>query len=709
MEEESKLSTTSQTDTDQKETVVNESLVMSSKNNSVSQTSIPPQQPQTTTTTTSNTQRSQQMQSQQPQQQTFPQDQQQQQQQLLQPPKVQHSMFKLFTFVIIVLPTLSSIIFPLPSTTITSNEQVGNLIIDILTVLLISWVVRYAIEWPYKWLEKLKKTKQIVINQLLHEKANNGDFTRQLLLLRKVHTFEIIALLSSLVTSMFGSLLLIWTREYTIIDKARKKMVFNNVNIALLQFWSIFRIIRSFSDILENNTMDDKHLYVTQVASKHWLQDLKEHFFPSNNSNNNSNQILMNNLLVYNREFEQLKHEITTLQKIILRLPAEKSFTPFPLNMSRSTSSSPNASSTSPNDSSTFNSVAKLDPISKSSSQQQKQQPPSRTPSNNSSSIQQPQAQRHFLSTSTLKRNPALKTIIEEDMTILFERDYNLPITPNTSLFASSKGHTQQPRRVPNYHHTVTYPRREGITYEPHSNRSEEPDGSFADIFKSPYNHLKVFFENDLQTKEYMWLKKVIWECIKKYIISGLFVQILELFYHPISTLKLVLVLIAFRIPVKLVIYYVRIHLVVPLLLVNWIIWKPFHLLAVIALGLFSATFSKSRSKTTPTPPVPYLPPVKQSIKHPTTTSPQKKRHPVAFKRMERLPPHNRDFSGMKQFRLKSPPATATNKKFDELPGFEPIRRRTGGIFSGSSSSLSAPPTINRERSGGSIALYQDS
>ena len=62
----------------------------------------------------------------------------------------------------IILPTLTSILFPI-KTTMPPSEHAGNLIIDLLTVLLLSLVVKHTIEWPYNWLRQLQKTKSNVI------------------------------------------------------------------------------------------------------------------------------------------------------------------------------------------------------------------------------------------------------------------------------------------------------------------------------------------------------------------------------------------------------------------------------------------------------------------------------------------------------------------------------------------------------------------
>ena len=68
----------------------------------------------------------------------------------------------------------------------------------------------------YNWLRQLQKTKVMLLQDMNRE---NTDKT--ILLVRK--TFEIIALISCLVSCIFSSILLIWTRQYTIIDQKERK------------------------------------------------------------------------------------------------------------------------------------------------------------------------------------------------------------------------------------------------------------------------------------------------------------------------------------------------------------------------------------------------------------------------------------------------------------------------------------------------------
>ncbi|CAI5757884.1 unnamed protein product [Candida verbasci] len=249
----------------------------------------------------------------------------------------QDTVFKSFTYIIILLPTLTSIIYPNSNVSyFSNNEQIGNFIIDLLTVLLISCVVRFTMEWPYNWLKKLNQTKMSLLKQ------ETGNTQKKLLLIRKINTFEIIALISCLVTSIFSSILLIWTRNYTIIDGKRKRMVFNNVNIALLQFWSIFRIIITFTNMLQFTSLNENEvdeMLIDQNINRSWYSDLKYYFLP-----NTTSTLLINQLRCdHKSEVDKLKSDMKLLKKQIDKEKSTtkskssndtSSFTPFPLNKS---------------------------------------------------------------------------------------------------------------------------------------------------------------------------------------------------------------------------------------------------------------------------------------------------------------------------------------------------------------------------------------
>ncbi|KAI5960405.1 uncharacterized protein KGF55_004697 [Candida pseudojiufengensis] len=231
------------------------------------------------------------------------------------PSSYQETIFKIFTYIIILLPTLTSILFPINSNSIPKNEQIGNFIIDLLTVILISWVVRFTMEWPYNWMKKLQQTKSKLYIELKSiNNLNNENADKIILLIRKIYTFEIIALICCLISSIFSSFLLIWTRKYTIIDQKRKKMIFNNVNIALLQFWSIFRIMITFIESLQNSSLNlnnsSIHLQNNSNGISNWLQDLKYYFLP-----NLTNQILLDHLQINNKQLDKLKLDLLKIKK----------------------------------------------------------------------------------------------------------------------------------------------------------------------------------------------------------------------------------------------------------------------------------------------------------------------------------------------------------------------------------------------------------
>ncbi|EGW35354.1 uncharacterized protein SPAPADRAFT_64490 [Spathaspora passalidarum NRRL Y-27907] len=577
--------------------------------------------------------------------------------QLVQPPDdyikpySHDKLYKTFTYTIILLPTLTSILFPTTTTTnTTTNEQIGNFIIDLLTVLLISWVVRYAVEWPFNWLKTLRKTKRALVQELL-DSSEDQDMTKQILLIRKINTFEMIALVSCLLSSMFGSILLIWTRNYTIIDKVRKKMVFNNVNIALLQFWSIFRIFLTFTDILQNSSLNEGDLYIQQHhprQSRKWYLELKDYFLP-----NPTNQILAENIQLYNKEFDQLKADLSNLQQIIKKFPSD-SFTPFPLSInSGSVGSSPlSSASSSPI-------VGPASPV------MQSKQPTMPKRVSTKQQLQQQlvpkKANRHFVATAVAKMQPPLKTIVEEDPGGAHEGNL------------SKKGLAIK----------ISPPKSEPKKY---INNSVRLDGklkvlheiSLFDLLIHPGRVYRLIMDEiiypyvtyQLQSKSYLLVKMVIWEVVNKYVLSGIFAWFLELYYNPFRYIKEVMVWICFKMPVRATITTLKTTVFVPQMILRWVLLKPLYLGMVIVFGTTSVFFSSIRSSKKK----------KERNVEPVKVI-RRRRVPVNNSPVAVTPPFTgTEFPGMKQFHLNSPEERNFNgvSKIASILNRPQVQKRSG-------------------------------
>lgn len=493
---------------------------------------------------------------------------------LMKPNEFQDFLFRLFTYTIIVLPTLTSILFPI-SSSISTSEHVGNLIIDLLTVLLLSMVVRYTMEWPYNWLRQLQRTKITLLKEM-----NQENTERTVLLVRKIYTFEIIALFSCLISSVFSSALLIWTRQYTIIDQKRKKVVFNNVNVALLQFWSIFRIIITFTDSLQESSLNSNQLYWETPQLNSWYHDLKHYFLP-----NASNQILLDHLQQHNRQFDQLKIDLMNLQNEIEDLNrrnvskdrlSNHAFTPYPLNV---TSSAPNSP------------VNTFDQSVFASSPMNKAFPPKP-----SSSFSPPAGKRtaNGKPSSKSKTKSSLNTIIEEDYNTLYETMENS--YTNFDEIISTR-----------------------IDFDPMPSILEElssvikaicNQGSIFEIIKHPNNFCHILMKElarlsklPFEFGEYQFIKLLISEVFDKYILDTyqrVQTRLLAIKDYPLYHIRKSIVYFAFRLPFLVAFYTISSMVFIPLFIINWVFIKPNLLALHIAWSVLKFIFITNPPERSP-------------------------------------------------------------------------------------------------------------
>lgn len=559
----------------------------------------------------------------------------------------QETLFKLFTYTVILLPTLTSILFPINSNNIPRNEQIGNFIIDLLTVVLISWVVRFTIEWPYNWMKQLQNTKTKLLKQLKPETEKKEGYRNQhrhgeiddkvILLIRKISTFEIIALLCCLLSSIFSSTLLIWTRQYTIIDQQRKKMVFNNVNIALLQFCSIFRIIITFTDLLQSSSLNNSQINIQNSDFQGWFQDLRHYFLP-----NLTNQILLDHLQSHNKQFDKLKLDLARLEcelqektsadpkrisksmtppieiqrtnysknkKLQLSLQLQRqphyfanaktpselytnSISPFPLNVSHSASAWASVSATASPSSSTT-------PTTSSSSSSL----PAQTKIDQLQSVRPSIVRRR--STLTMGKK-TLKTIAEEDDHYTNNNVDNNIVknlnngdsngdgdeisfesigTPSFSKFATP----------PQVNHSQTHTSfSQNVSMVLKSIKNEV---TLQDIFKNPQIVRKILMSeitpliNQLQLYDYEILKTFLVEVIDKYLL-GLYVVVMEQFLevtrHPARNMMYAIYFAFVALPIYGIKCYFKILLLIPRLVFRWTVLRPINFIGLIIYTMVS-------------------------------------------------------------------------------------------------------------------------
>lgn len=512
-------------------------------------------------------------------------------------------VYKIFTYIVIILPTLTSIIFPINTKNVPQNEQIGNFVIDLLTVVLISWVVRFTLEWPYNWMKELESTKTKLLQQLNEDDFAIENTDKVVLMVRKINTFQIMALVCCLVSSLLSSVLLIWTRKYTIIDQKRKKMVFNNVNIALLQFWSIFRIIITFTDSLQYSSLNNNHspIYTQSPSFQTWFSDLKQYFLP-----NLTNQILLDHLQVHNKQFDRLKLDLIKLQKEL------------------------------DNRDKAQNQQRELFRQQKHQQLQQQQQLRQKELPSNSKKIKQPQPPPPLL--LSLQENTKLEQqMVAKTHNSISPFPLGVPPPRTSPLFSSMQTEVDYSQFVPtpslHKHHSFSQTPLKTIveeddlifeTLEPPSfNRFDQPgqalsnktilectrsvlksirnEISILDLFNNPSSVRKVlvaelaFLMNEYKSSDNEIFKVFLMEVIDKYLL-GIYVQIMDhlvdIIHHPLHHLFNAIIWANFKLPIHIAKLYFKLLLMVPFLLVQWFMIKPVKFVALQVSSLVRAIFS---------------------------------------------------------------------------------------------------------------------
>ncbi|KAK6454068.1 uncharacterized protein RJT20DRAFT_131578 [Scheffersomyces xylosifermentans] len=187
----------------------------------------------------------------------------------------QSTSVKYFTMIIILLPSVIAVLIPGANIDTSSGDYLANTITDALMIVVVSWSMKLTVEWPWNWLNQLQDIKQKLINhvnsKILNSKSMGANhigsptnekrlgedeqLESKIRMVKRIMYYEKLAILSSLALSMFASGLMVWVRNYVIVEESRRKIVFNNLNIGLFQFWSFLRVILSITDSVQRSSI----------------------------------------------------------------------------------------------------------------------------------------------------------------------------------------------------------------------------------------------------------------------------------------------------------------------------------------------------------------------------------------------------------------------------------------------------------------------
>lgn len=171
-------------------------------------------------------------------------------------PKTKHP-YDTITMGMILAPSFASIIC-------CEKIHVPTLLSDLVTMMLVSWVVRFFSNWPERWVKHLKQVRTSLLNFVnlvkieiglsfyLPEMAlNRRIFISNLVVAQKLMRLEQIAWLGGIGGTLAGAALMLITRKYLISADIHRSEVFLNSTILLYVVWSFFKLALQYLDALK--------------------------------------------------------------------------------------------------------------------------------------------------------------------------------------------------------------------------------------------------------------------------------------------------------------------------------------------------------------------------------------------------------------------------------------------------------------------------
>lgn len=167
-----------------------------------------------------------------------------------------------FTMAIVLLPSILAVVTPVfPG----SQSDLAVLINDTLVIVLITWIIKFTIAWPWNWLKQLNDTKETILKDI--KSQNTESDPHAVSLLRRVHKYELVAIGTCIGGILVCSILMILTRNYIIVEESRKTIVFNDLNVGLFVAWGAFRVMLVVLNKVENQSLNHKEYEVIDSIS----------------------------------------------------------------------------------------------------------------------------------------------------------------------------------------------------------------------------------------------------------------------------------------------------------------------------------------------------------------------------------------------------------------------------------------------------------
>ncbi|KAH3676306.1 hypothetical protein WICMUC_002102 [Wickerhamomyces mucosus] len=135
-----------------------------------------------------------------------------------------------------------------------NNLKLSNLTVEFFSILIICWIIKFLLDWPWKWYLQINNIKIKYINfNLLHYEEKIKEKIRSNL---KVLNWQYFLSLSLCIIAPFlCGLLLLFSRNYIIIiDNHENSVIFSDLNIGLFVSCGLVRIIIQLSENVQSST-----------------------------------------------------------------------------------------------------------------------------------------------------------------------------------------------------------------------------------------------------------------------------------------------------------------------------------------------------------------------------------------------------------------------------------------------------------------------
>lgn len=141
-----------------------------------------------------------------------------------------------------------------------------TVISNLVTLVLVAWVVRFLSMWPLKWVSHLKLVRTSLLNFVNSVKIEIGQafylpemalnrrvFVSNLVVAQRLLYLEKMAWLGGIIATFVGALLMLLTRRYLIASATYNSEVFGNASLILFVVWNLFKLALQYLDSLKDS------------------------------------------------------------------------------------------------------------------------------------------------------------------------------------------------------------------------------------------------------------------------------------------------------------------------------------------------------------------------------------------------------------------------------------------------------------------------